>query len=191
MRDFPLILSLNASGTPQRWINFEESAYYYSKNLIAWSAGEVDITLLGGISRMTGLQSSLTVNTIIAIKGKISPAQMERANRVTLTNRTLFQRDKQICAYCGNHFKIDHLTRDHIKPTSRGGENKFTNCVTACSDCNRKKSNRTPEEAKMELLYLPYTPNRSEVLILSNRKILADQQEFLIARVPKESRLLS
>jgi 5-methylcytosine-specific restriction endonuclease McrA len=47
------------------------------------------------------------------------------------------------------------------------------NVVTACRHCNQKKSGRTPEEAKMELLYAPYVPNKAEYLILSNRSILA------------------
>jgi hypothetical protein len=36
---------------------------------------------------------------------------------------------------------------------------------------------------------LPYIPNRYEAFILSNRKILADQMEFLLQGVPKSSRL--
>lgn len=187
---FPLVLTLTAAGTPQRWCTFEESAYYYAKGLVAWSVGEEDFTIYGGTSRITGTQSSMTMNTIIAIKGNISAKQMARANSVPLTNRTLFQRDKQICAYCGNNFKVDDLSRDHIIPTSKGGKNIWTNVVTACCSCNRVKDDRTPEGAGMQLLYVPYSPNRAEALILQNRKILGSQMDFLIKQVPKESRLL-
>jgi hypothetical protein len=41
----------------------------------------------------------------------------------------------------------------------------------------------------MPLLYVPYVPNRHEAFILSNRKILADQMEFLLRGVPRHSRL--
>jgi len=41
----------------------------------------------------------------------------------------------------------------------------------------------------MELVYLPYVPNRAEYLILTNRRILADQMEFLAQHVPAQSRL--
>jgi 5-methylcytosine-specific restriction endonuclease McrA len=88
-------------------------------------------------------------------------------------------------------FAPTHLTRDHIIPVSRGGINTWMNVVTACSSCNKVKDNRTPEEAHMPLIYVPYAPNRAEYLILQNRKILGDQMEFLIKQVPKESRLLS
>jgi len=63
------------------------------------------------------------------------------------------------------------------------------NVVTACRACNQRKGNRTPEEAHMHLLYAPYVPNRAEFLILANRRILADQMEFLLASVPRSSRL--
>jgi len=40
-----------------------------------------------------------------------------------------------------------------------------------------------PEESGLELLYAPYVPNKAEYLILTNRKILADQMEFLVQHV--------
>ena len=41
----------------------------------------------------------------------------------------------------------------------------------------------------MPLLYVPYVPNRHEHFILRNRRILADQMEYLLAGVPRTSRL--
>jgi 5-methylcytosine-specific restriction endonuclease McrA len=191
MNELPLVLQLDVAGQPQAWINYEKSAYYYTKGLVAWSAAEVDFTLHGGKSRMTGEQSTLTMNTIIAIKGKVSAKQNEKMNRVALTNKTLFRRDQNLCAYCGNTFSPSHLTRDHIKPTSKGGPNIWMNVVTCCSPCNKKKDDKTLDQAHMQLLYVPYVPNRAEYLILQNKNILADQMEFLIKQVPKESRLLA
>ncbi|MDO9612115.1 MAG: HNH endonuclease, partial [Serpentinimonas sp.] len=49
--------------------------------------------------------------------------------------------------------------------------------------------NRTPEQARMPLLYTPYVPSLWEDFILRNRRILADQMEFLAARLPRHSRL--
>jgi hypothetical protein len=40
----------------------------------------------------------------------------------------------------------------------------------------------------MPLLYAPYVPSLWEDFILRNRRILADQMEFLMAHVPKSSR---
>jgi 5-methylcytosine-specific restriction endonuclease McrA len=106
-----------------------------------------------------------------------------------LSNRELFHRDRHLCAYCGGVFSSTRLTRDHITPFSRGGRDTWMNVVTACRSCNERKSDRTPEQAGMELLYAPYVPNRAEYLILTNRRILVDQMEFLSQHVPVQSRL--
>jgi len=62
----------------------------------------------------------------------------------------------------------------------------WENCVTACRVCNQHKDDRTPDEAGMKLLAVPYIPNLAQYLILSNRKILADQMEFLLAYARKK-----
>jgi 5-methylcytosine-specific restriction endonuclease McrA len=106
-----------------------------------------------------------------------------------LTNAKLFARDRQVCAYCGGQFHVEDLTREHIVPVSRGGKDTWMNCITACRPCNGRKGNRLPEESRMSLLYLPYVPSLHEDMILRGRRILADQMEFLLASVPRYSRL--
>jgi 5-methylcytosine-specific restriction endonuclease McrA len=187
-REHPLILQLDVAGNPCRWMTYEDAAYYKAKDLIAWVYGEDEFTIYGGENALTGEQSSMDLNTIIAVKGEIG--DKGRFRIPTLTNRALFRRDQHICAYCGNEFGHDHLTRDHIVARSRGGPDVWTNVVTACGGCNKLKDDRTLEQAGMKLLYLPYAPNRSEYLILMNRNILADQMEFLKSRVTKDSRIL-
>lgn len=191
MRELPLVLQLDSAGNPQCWITHEKAAYYYTKELVAWTMNASDFVLHGGINAASQKQSELKMETIIAVKGKVTSRQLEQMNKVPLTNRTLFRRDRQVCAYCGQEYAPSDLSRDHIIPDSRGGPNTWMNVVTACNSCNKLKDNRTPQEAHMPLLYVPYVPNRAEYLILQNRKILADQMDFLIAKVPKESRLLA
>jgi len=87
--------------------------------------------------------------------------------------------------YCGVEHSVRDLSRDHVKPTSRGGRDRWTNCVTACRRCNNRKGNKTPEEARMELLAVPFAPNRYEFFYLSNRDVLADQMDFLKPRFSK------
>jgi len=84
---------------------------------------------------------------------------------VALSRRSILERDGHICQYCGEFGN----TIDHIHPRSRGGEDSWTNCVCACSPCNRKKKNMTPEEAGMELLTVPRRP--SSIPWLRNRKV--------------------
>ena len=189
MNELPLVLQLDQAGNPQCWINYEKAAYYYTKDQVAWTPQATDFTLHGGMNRM-GTQSTLTMETIIAVKGKVTGRQIDIMNKVPLTNRTLFRRDRHLCAYCGQEYSPSDLSRDHIVPTSKEGKNIWMNVVTACYYCNKLKDNRTPEEAHMPLLYVPYVPQRAEYLILQNRRILYDQMEFLLARVGKDSRLL-
>jgi hypothetical protein len=185
---FPLVLTLDTHGVPHRWITWQHACYYYAKNQVAWTLGEHAFTVYGGLNRLTGQRSEITASSIIAVKGKAMA--MKSFNQVPpLNNRELFHRDRQLCAYCGGTFPSAKLTRDHVKPFSKGGKDIWMNVVTACRSCNEKKSDRTPELAGMELLYLPYIPNRAEYLILTNRRILADQMQFLAQHVPAQSRL--
>lgn len=64
----------------------------------------------------------------------------------------IYMRDKFRCQYCGDKKGLAELTLDHIVPRSRGGDNSPVNVVTACLQCNNRKANRTPAEARMPLL---------------------------------------
>jgi 5-methylcytosine-specific restriction endonuclease McrA len=190
MNEIPLVLQLDVMGNPQAWISYEKASYYYCKDLVAWTMNSSDFTLHGGTNAVTNKQSQLTIETIIAVKGKMTNRQSEVMNKVPLTNRTLFRRDQHLCAYCGHEYSPSELSRDHVTPTSKGGPNVWTNVVTACYGCNKLKDDCTPEQAHMPLLYVPYVPVRSEYLILQNRNVLYDQMHFLLMRVSKDSRLL-
>ncbi|HWP18162.1 MAG TPA: HNH endonuclease [Burkholderiaceae bacterium] len=181
------VLQLDVSGRPQAWITPKEAAVLYASDGIAWTLGDPVLVLRGGIQRVSGRQSRIEVHPIVAVRGAIP----SRAWRQTpaLSNTKLFARDRYLCAYCGGQFPIDELTREHIVPTSRGGLDSWMNCITACRACNGRKGSRTPEEAHMPLLYLPYVPSLHEDMILRGRRILADQMEFLLASVPRNSRL--
>jgi 5-methylcytosine-specific restriction endonuclease McrA len=103
----------------------------------------------------------------------------------------LFRRDGHLCLYCGHQFRDGNLTRDHVVPLSKGGRDVWSNVVTACRGCNTRKGCRTPEQAKMALLAVPYVPNWAEFLALSNRRILADQMQFLKAQFNQHARVHS
>jgi 5-methylcytosine-specific restriction endonuclease McrA len=77
---------------------------------------------------------------------------------VKYSRQSLFQRDQYRCGYCGGIFKRDELTVDHIIPRAQKGTTTWQNTITACSSCNFVKADRTPEEAKMPLLFKPRKP---------------------------------
>ena len=94
-----------------------------------------------------------------------------------------------MCAYCGD-VNTKGLTRDHIKPLSKGGGDTWLNCCACCVSCNARKGSQTLEELGWQLLYVPYVPNHQEGLILANRHILDDQMELLKSMCPKHSRVV-
>ena len=156
------------------------------RGAVAWTLGDPCLTIHGGMSRLTGEQSTLTLHPIVASTGHARPAAIDPAP--ALTNVALFARDRMLCLYCGNHFHRVELTRDHVMPVSKGGRDEWENVVTACWSCNVRKGGRTPQQANMPLLAVPYRPSWVEHLILSNRNILADQMEFLVNHLPKSRR---
>lgn len=77
---------------------------------------------------------------------------------VTFSRRNVFKRDHYACQYCGTQPGTEELTIDHVIPRSHGGETSWENCVLACVDCNKRKANRTPEQAGMHLRRKPARP---------------------------------
>ncbi len=181
------VLRLNVAGSPVEWLTWQEATTLYARDLVTWTLGDTIRTVWGGTSRADGERSFIKLHSIIACAGDV---QHNRSKKPNLNNRILFRRDQNICMYCGKEFLDKDLSCDHIMPTSRGGQNIWTNVVTACRRCNHFKQDRTPEEAHMELLALPFEPNLAEYLALKNSpRIRTDQMEFLKTQFSKNSRL--
>lgn len=182
------ILRINTAGFPIEWLSWQEAVCLHARELVSWSYGEEVMEVHGGHSRLTGERTVMTLNSIMACKGKVFT---KNRREPPLTNRALFRRDQNVCLYCGNHFKEFQLSRDHVEPLSRGGTDTWTNVVTACRRCNARKGNLLIEESRMELLALPYRPNHAEYLALTHSgRILGDQMAFLRKRFSANSRFL-
>ena len=180
------ILALDVGGRPFDWLNWKDGVTLYARDEIAWEAGSDSIIVHGGINQSTGKQSIMSLNSIVSVKGANVSKKMSIIP--ALNNRALFARDGYVCMYCGCKFSHSLLTRDHIIPRAQNGCDTWDNVITACKACNNKKSCYTPEQAGMPLLAIPYVPNHAEYLIMGNRKILADQMEFLKLHVPRNRR---
>ncbi len=77
---------------------------------------------------------------------------------VKFTRQNVFERDKNMCQYCGKKFDRKDLNIDHVVPRLRGGLTTWTNVVCSCIDCNRRKGSRSPEQAGMRLIRKPRKP---------------------------------
>ena len=80
-----------------------------------------------------------------------------------ISRQRIYQRDGYQCVYCGTY---KNLTIDHVIPKSRGGANSWENMTTCCFDCNSKKGNKTPEEARMTMRVRPYKPSVFSELVV-------------------------
>lgn len=180
------VLSLDAAGRILDWISWQDAVCLYVRDAVAWTLGDACITVHGGTSRLRGEQSIMHLHPIVASTGHCRDHAIDPAP--ALTNTALFARDRHICLYCGNNFGRYELTRDHVLPVSKKGQDIWENVVSACLSCNLRKGSRTPQQANMPLLAVPYRPSWVEHLILSNRNILADQMEFLVSHLPRDRR---
>jgi 5-methylcytosine-specific restriction endonuclease McrA len=108
--------------------------------------------------------------------------RVPRRFRRQVTNTFLFARDAYTCMYCGRHREElkgrQFLTRDHVVPQSRGGNNAWENVVTACSPCNNRKGNKLPVEAGMKLLTQPSEPNHVQ-LVWAVRRVTPVQAKYI------------
>lgn len=171
------VLRLDASGLPQAWLNHQDAVSLMATDSVLWSMGDIVAKIRGGLNRATGERSLFEVPAIIGTVGSGGVHYLDKTP--TLNNDELFARDRYMCMYCGETPMRRLLTRDHVFPQGRGGPDIWTNVVTACFRCNNRKGCKTPSEAAMPLLAVPYAPNYAEWLTLKNRNILGDQMSHL------------
>lgn len=184
------VLRTDVAGMPLEWIDFRDAVRLYHLDQVAYSCGILLYRVRGGHNAITGKRSIIDVNSIIATHGNSRALARSRAHYVPpLCNPALFRRDAHLCLYCGEQFQIKLLSRDHVTPLSKGGQDNWSNVVTACKRCNNHKAGRTPEEAGMELLAIPFIPTHAEYVYLQGKRVLADQMEFLLAHFPRTSPL--
>jgi len=184
------ILRTDAAGMPLEWIDYREAAKLHFLGMIAYTCGRTLFSIRGGVNARSRRRSVIDLNSIVATHGSSRGSPRLREGYIPpLNNRTLFQRDGHLCLYCGGSFHRRELSRDHVTPLSQAGVDDWNNVVTACVRCNSHKAGRTPEQADMELLAIPFTPTHAEYVYLQGRNVLVDQMEFLRAHFPRSSPL--
>ena len=184
------VLRTDVAGMPLEWIGYQDAVRLTTLDQVGYSLGRTLYRIHGGINAATGIQSRIDVRAIIATYGHHPHTHLfSDAYTPPLSNQALFRRDQSICLYCGEHFHKSLLSRDHVNPLSQGGADTWVNVVTACKRCNNHKAGRTPEQAGMALLAIPFKPTHAEYVYLQGRRILADQMEFLLSHFPRNSQL--
>ena len=184
------VLRTDVSGMPLEWVGYQDAVRLICLDQVSYSLGRTVFRIRGGVNARTGVRSAVDVRAIIASVGTHPHAHLFSTSYTPpLSNKALFRRDQSLCLYCGERMPYALLSRDHVQPLSQGGADTWVNVVTACKRCNNFKAGRTPEQAGMELLAIPFTPTHAEYVYLQGRRILADQMEFLLSHFPRNSRL--
>ncbi|MEV6110431.1 HNH endonuclease [Streptomyces sp. NPDC051940] len=110
--------------------------------------------------RVRGTNVDMAVPRIIRLCRYVRVPFRQRA---PWSRRGVLVRDGHRCAYCGRRA----TTVDHVVPRSKGGADSWLNTVAACASDNHRKADRTPEEAGMRLLALPFEPTPADSMLLA------------------------
>jgi 5-methylcytosine-specific restriction endonuclease McrA len=129
--------------------------------VISWQRA-ITLLFLGKVEVIEEYDNDIrSVSLVIKIPAvvRLLRAFRRHAKPVKFSRVNIYARDHYRCQYCGRRASISELTYDHVTPRSQGGRTEWTNIVTACYECNRKKGGRTPREAGLQLLAQPVQPN--------------------------------
>lgn len=82
----------------------------------------------------------------------------------------------------------EELTVDHVLPRSLGGTSIWENCVLACIARNKRKADRTPQQAGMRLCEEPVRPTWKQLYArhsvrIESRSYLRDVLERITGEV--------
>jgi len=108
---------------------------------------------------LTAINARYKMPSIIRLKSR---PKFNPYRKVELNRKNLFKRDDNKCQYCGSSAD---LTIDHIIPKSKGGSSTWENLVTACTQCNNKKDNKSPAEVGMYLRSEPRRPHHIQFMM--------------------------
>ena len=134
---------------------------YEPIKVISWQRA-ITLLTLGKVEVIEEYEDEIrAVSLVIKIPAVVRLLRAFRrfAKPVKFSRINIYARDGYKCQYCGTKCTISELTYDHVVPRSQGGMTEWTNIVTCCYLCNRKKGGRTPREAGMTLLAQPSQPN--------------------------------
>ena len=147
------VLILNQSYEPLTICNIK-------KAIILIYLGKAELILEDGRKNLRSVSGVYPWPSIIRLSHFIAIPY----KKVVLTRKNILRRDSYKCSYCGRSDLP--LTIDHVIPKARGGSDSWENLVCACTSCNNKKGDRTPDEANLNLLNKPFKP--SHIMFIKN-----------------------
>jgi 5-methylcytosine-specific restriction endonuclease McrA len=141
---------------------------YAPVKVVSWQRA-IQLLFLGKVEVVEEYDQDVrSTHLVIKIPAVVRLLRAFRRHRkpVKFSRVNIYGRDNYQCQYCGVKRPISELTYDHVTPRAQGGRTTWDNIVTACADCNGKKANRTPEQARMRLRKAPIQPSDVPALII-------------------------
>ena len=144
-----------------------DDGQYNSYDFSSW----VDVSAFKaeyGISDEDQYESIKTVSLEIRVPKIIRLVVYDKLPKATVkfNRKNIFARDKNRCQYCGKKVPTSELSLDHVIPRTQGGTSSWKNIVCSCTNCNKHKGGRRPEEAGMKLICKPVKPNHCPLIQL-------------------------
>lgn len=130
--------------------------------LTVCSARRAIVLLFSGKAEMLETADGLKIRTVdksYSLPSVVRLWQYRKVpyKKIMLSRKNVIMRDNNICQYCGS--SRGPMTVDHIIPKTMNGQDSWTNLVCACTRCNNKKGDRSPEKAGMKLIRKPSRPS--------------------------------
>lgn len=127
---------------------------HWQRAMILWAQGKVEIVETHD-KEVRSVSFTFKLPSVVRL---LKFVRTRRRPQVQFTRANIYTRDNYTCQYCAKVFHSEDLTFDHVVPSSQGGIKSWENIVTCCFKCNRKKADKTPEQAGMHLLREPKKP---------------------------------
>jgi 5-methylcytosine-specific restriction endonuclease McrA len=119
--------------------------------VLRWRAQAIKRTL-NALQQLVPISHLLLLDSGGALKHRgrpCTPAERRLRLIAAYAYRDSQKRLTPVCAFCGTAEGVIEV--EHLLPVSRGGTDAWENLALACRTCNQRKSDRTVEEAGMQL----------------------------------------
>lgn len=143
-------LVLDVQGFPVSFVTWQRAVNIYFQNRAVVVSEDADRVLRSPSFEM-GMPRVIKLRNHVSRRLRL---------KVPMTRRNIAIRDNSECQYCGSVLETSEYTIDHVLPRAQGGTSYWQNICLSCVPCNKRKANRTPQEAGMALRHRLYEPNQ-------------------------------
>jgi 5-methylcytosine-specific restriction endonuclease McrA len=149
------VLLLNASFEPLRVINWKRA-------LTLLFSGKAEV-LEEYTREIHSISLTIRLPAVVRLRSLIRVG----TSGVKFSRQHIYARDQYECQYCGRKPPLHELTYDHIVPRALGGPTDWTNIVTCCTTCNRRKGGKPLEQSGLQLRGKPRKPSWGPYVVMS------------------------